>query len=137
MVKHQFLGFLLRVLASSLGFWLCVFWLGKVSASVASCPAGTKCLDLINPLLTSQAWIYFVVAGLVFSLLNAIVKPLIKTFALPLAILTMGISTIIINTAMVALTIRILPGVEMNFWQMAFSSLLMSIVNSALNFIIA
>lgn len=57
--------------------------------------------------------------------------------ALPIAILTMGISTIIINTAMVILTIHLLPGVEMDFWGALISSSIMSVVNAVLNLIIS
>ena len=56
--------------------------------------------------------------------------------ALPLAILTMGISTIIINTAMVVLTVYLLPGVEMDFWGAFASSAVMSVINSVVNLII-
>lgn len=59
-----------------------------------------------------------------------------KIFALPLAILTMGISTIIINTAMVVLTIYLLPGVEMDIWGAVISSIVLSVINSVLNLFI-
>ncbi len=78
----------------------------------------------------------YVVAGLIFSLVNSIVKPLIKMLALPLAILTMGISTLIINTAMVVLTIYLLPGVETTFLNAFVTSIVMSIINAVLNLII-
>lgn len=79
----------------------------------------------------------FALAGLIFSLVNSIVKPIVKLLALPLAIVTMGISTIIINTAMVVLTIYLLPGVEMEFWGAFISSAVMSVINAVLNLIIS
>ena len=42
-------------------------------------------------------------------IINSIAKPLLKVFALPLAILTLGLSTLILNIAMVWLTIYLLP----------------------------
>ena len=56
--------------------------------------------------------------------------------ALPLAILTMGLSTIIINTVMVILTIYLLPGVEMDIWGAVLSSIIMSVINAVMNFLI-
>ncbi len=121
MIKKQILVFVLRWAASSLGMYFCITWFGQVNSTEAF----------------SEPWVLYVVAGLIFSLVNSIVKPLVKMLALPLAILTMGISTLVINTAMVILTIYLLPGVEMDFWGAFFSSLILSLVNAGMNFLIS
>ena len=123
MIKKQIFTFLLRLLVYSLGMYLCINWLGTISPDSSETFA--------------EPWMLFAAAGLIFSLVNSIVKPLIKMLALPLAILTMGISTIIINTAMVILTIYLLPGVEMDFWGAFVSSSVMSVINAVLNLIIS
>ncbi len=123
MIKKQIFTFLLRWLASSFGMYLCITWLGTISPDSAE--------------TFSEPWMLFAVAGLIFSLVNSIVKPIVKLLALPLAIVTMGISTIIINTAMVVLTIYLLPGVEMDFWGAFISSAVMSVMNAVLNLIIS
>lgn len=122
MIKKQIIIFILRWAASSLGMYLCITWLGTVTPESSA--------------TFSNGWILYVIAGLIFSLVNSIVKPLVKIFALPLAILTMGISTIIINTAMVVLTIYLLPGVEMDIWGAVISSIVLSVINSVLNLFI-
>ena len=122
MIKLQIFGFILRWLASSIGMYFCITWLGTVSPDTLSAqPTG---------------WWLYAVAGLIFSIINSVVKPLLKVITLPLAILTMGISTLVINTIMVILTINLLPGVEMDFWGAFFSSLILSLVNGVLNFLI-
>lgn len=123
MIKKQIFTFLLRWAASSFGMYLCITWLGTIS------PESQETF--------SEPWLLFAAAGLIFSLVNSIVKPLVKILALPLAILTMGISTIIINTAMVVLTIHLLPGVEMSFWGAFISSAVMSVINAIMNLIIS
>ena len=123
MIKKQIFTFLLRWLVSSLGMYLCINWLGTIT------PESQETF--------SNIWLLYLTAGLIFSLVNSIVKPLVKLVALPLAILTMGISTIIINTAMVILTIYLLPGVEMDFWGAFVSSSVMSVINAVLNLIIS
>lgn len=117
MIKQQFLIFILRWIASSFGMFLCISWFGTVDPSQTF----------------SAPWVLYVVAGLIFSLVNSFIKPLIKMMALPLAILTMGVSTIIINTLMVVVTIYLLPGVEMDLLGAALSSLILSAINAALN----
>lgn len=123
MIKRQLLVFILRWVASSLGMYLCITWLGTINPEAGE--------------TFSESWILFAVAGLIFSLINSIVKPLIKVFALPLAVLTMGISTVIINTVMVVLTIYLLPGVEMDIWGAIISSIVMSVINAVLNIIVS
>lgn len=122
MIKKQLITFILRWAASSFGMYICITQLGTIS------PESQETF--------SEPWLLFAAAGLIFSLVNSIVKPLVKILALPLAILTMGISTIIINTAMVMLTIYLLPGVDMSFWGAFISSAVMSVINAVLNLII-
>lgn len=123
MIKKQIFTFLIRWAASSFGMYLCITWLGQINPEAGE--------------TFSEPWLLFAAAGLIFSLVNSIVKPIVKMLALPLAILTMGISTIIINTAMVILTIYLLPGVEMSFWGAFISSAMMSVMNAVLNLIIS
>lgn len=123
MIKKQLFTFILRWIASSFGMYLCISWFGKIT------PESQETF--------SNIWLLYLTAGLIFSLVNSIIKPIVKMFTLPIAILTMGISTIIINTAMVIITITLLPGVEMNFWGAFVSSAIMSVINAVLNLIIS
>lgn len=116
MIKKQFLVFLLRITLSAFGMWLCISLFGDVDH-----PAST---------------LFFVSAGVIFSLINAILKPLMKILVLPLAVITMGVTTILLNTAMIALTIRILPGVTMPFWGEVVSSFLLSVINGLVNSVV-
>jgi putative membrane protein len=118
MIKKQILVFLFRWLISTCGMWLTINLFGKIDSNV-----------------TNNIWLY-VVAGLVFSLVNSIVRPLATLISLPFIILSMGIFTILINIAMMALTIWILPGVGIDFWGAFFGTITMSIVNGLVNLIV-
>ncbi|MBQ3410080.1 phage holin family protein [Candidatus Saccharibacteria bacterium] len=118
MIKQQILVFLLRWLVSSATMWLCISLFGQITDDNSN-----------------GFWLY-VAAGLVFSLVNSIVKPLATMFSLPLIILSMGIFTFILNIAMVALTIWILPHVTMNFWGAVLSTILISLINGLVNFLV-
>lgn len=114
MIKRQIFGFLAHWLLSSLGMWICITLFGTI---IGDYTIGS-----------------YLIAGLIFSLINLIVRPLATMFSLPLIIFTMGLFTIIINTAMFALTIYLLPHVEMDFLGVLISSLIMSIANGVVNF---
>ena len=131
MIKKQLFAFILRWAASSLAMYLCITWFATV-CTPGACPSFSE-----DQAAFTEPWMLYVVAGLIFSLVNAIVKPIAKLFALPLAILTMGISTIIINTAMVMLTLYLLPaGIEMELWGAVISSIILSLANGFINFLI-
>lgn len=118
MIKKQLLVFLFRWLISTGGMWLTINLFGRIDSNV-----------------TDNIWLY-IVAGLVFSLVNSIVRPLATLFSLPFIILSMGIFTILINIAMMALTIWILPGVHIDFWGAFFGTITMTIVNGLVNLIV-
>lgn len=114
MIKNQIIAFLLRWALSTLGMWISISLFGTIIGDY-------------------DIWL-FIFAGFVFSLVNALVRPLATTFALPLIALTMGLFTILINTAMVAITVWIIPEVTMDFWGATLSSIVMSIANGLVNF---
>lgn len=116
MIKDQIFVFLLRWAFSSAGMWLCITLFGHLSGE-------------------STFWLY-VVAGLIFSLVNSVIKPLATLVSLPLIILTLGLFVLLINTAMVGLTIWILPNVEISFGGAILSALTMSMINYLVNFLV-
>lgn len=118
MVKQQILLFIFRWLVSTSGMWLVINWFGSIDIGV-----------------TGRFWLY-IVAGLVFSLINSIVKPLVTVLSLPLIIVTMGLFTLLINIGMMALTIWILPGVHIDFWGAVGGAILMSVINGVINLIV-
>ena len=121
MIRKQIFVFLLRWLVCSGGMYLCITWFGHVDSTAAF----------------SAPWVLYVVAGLIFSVVNSVVKPLVKMLALPLAIVTMGISTILINVGMVLLTIYLLPGVSMDVWGALFSSIILGGINTLMTLLIS
>jgi putative membrane protein len=82
--------------------------------------------------LKTSFWLY-VAAGLIFSLVNSVVKPIATIFSLPLLFLTLGLFTVILNAGMVALTILMIPDVSMTFWGAIGSCLVISLINFLVN----
>ena len=82
--------------------------------------------------MRNSFWLY-VAAGLIFSVINTVVKPIATIFALPMIFLTLGLFTILVNAAMVGLTIWILPDVQMTFGGAICSCLLISLINFLVN----
>jgi len=77
-----------------------------------------------------------ILAGLIFSLVNSIVKPFVKLLSLPFILLTMGLFVLVVNGLMVGLTFYLIPSLEIGFWGSIFAGLFMSFVNYLANMLI-
>jgi putative membrane protein len=74
-------------------------------------------------------WI-LIVTGLVFSLVNLLIKPIVKLLALPLVIVTFGIVLFFVNLLMLYITAWIVPGFELNsFMSAIWATLVITVVN--------
>lgn len=117
MIKKQIKFFVLRWIVSSFLMWICVKLFGRVDREV-------------------DTFGVFVTAGLVLSVVQTIVKPILTIFALPLILLTMGIFNLVLNIAMLWLVAHLVPHISISGIQLVWSWLLMSVLTSLVNFVI-
>ena len=110
------ISFVMRWFLCSLGLWIAVQLFGY---------------DTLNSVPMSIAT--FLLAGLIFSAVNAVIKPIITLLSLPFVLVTMGLFTLVINGFMVWLTIAISPNIHMSFGWAIVSSLILSLINYLLN----
>jgi putative membrane protein len=116
-MKKQFFVFVLRWILNSIGLWVAVriFGTGNDNAELATGVSG------------------FLFAGLIFSLVNTVLRPIVIILSLPAILLTLGLFTIIVNGFMVYVSLLLVPGLHMTFW----NSVLTGIVLSLLNYIVS
>lgn len=77
------------------------------------------------------------VTALVLGLVNVFIKPLLLLLTLPLNILTLGLLTFVINALLILLTSAVVPGFQVTgFWWALLFSLVLAIINYALNVIV-
>jgi len=90
---------------------------------------------------TGQVIWTVVLVALIFGILNAFIKPIIKLISLPLIILTLGLFVFIVNALMLELTSWLagkldLPfHVEHFFWDAVLGGLIITFVSMLLSFI--
>lgn len=86
---------------------------------------------------TGQKALHLLATGAVFGLVNAIVKPVVKLFALPFVILSLGLLLFVINALMLLLTSKIAGGIHLGFhvdgfWTAVLGSIVISITGMVL-----
>jgi len=73
----------------------------------------------------------YLVIALILALINATLGTLLKILTLPLAFLSLGISLLVVNTAMLLITDRLTESLTIiGFWSAFFGAILISIISS-------
>jgi putative membrane protein len=73
-------------------------------------------------------------AGLVFSIINAVIRPIIVILSLPFIVLTLGLFTIVVNGLMIYLTSEFVPVLQILTFR---SAILAGIVVGVVNYIVS
>lgn len=103
--------FILRWLVNFLGLW-------------AAAELMTGSIDYNDKLRV------LVIAALLFSIVNAIIRPLVILLSLPAIVLTLGLFTLVINAFMLYLVTKIYPSFHLrSFWTAIIATVIIWIVN--------
>jgi putative membrane protein len=104
---------------------LAVAW----AVNVAALWVAVKLFDNV----TSSGWRALIVAGLVFGIVNALVRPVLIILSLPLVLVTLGFFLFFINMAMLALTDWVVGGFDIQgFWTYVGATIVVWLVNAAI-----
>ena len=112
-MKQQLFVFLVRWALNSLGLWIAFRLLGT----------GLQNTDV------TAGFGGFLLAGLIFSIVNSLFKPLLVILSLPAILLTLGLFTIVVNGILVYVSIALSPGVSMSFWNSIITGIILSLIN--------
>lgn len=114
-MKRQFAIFLLRWAAMSFGIWVSVSVLGGVVS-------GSE----------PTVWTYLG-AGLAFSVVNTVLKPIVTILSLPAIILTLGLFVLVVNGLMVYIALLLVPSLQFSFVQAVIGGIFLSLINYVFN----
>ncbi|MBA3364538.1 MAG: phage holin family protein [Actinobacteria bacterium] len=83
--------------------------------------------------VTSDGWRALVTAGLVFGVVNAVVKPVLLFVSFPLILLSLGVALLFINMAMLGVTDWLVAGFDIEgFWTYVGATVVVWLVNAVL-----
>lgn len=112
-MKQQFAVFIVRWLLNSFGLWVVVRLLGT-GYSDAQVDAGY--------------WA-FLFAGLIFSIINSVLRPIIIILSLPAILVTLGLFILVVNGLMVYISLKLAPGLQMSFFYSILTGMILSLIN--------
>ncbi len=92
---------------------------------------------LLSGLSYGSDWWALLIAGLVFTLVNFFLKPVLAILSIPFIIVTLGIFYFLINVLMLYLTHWIVPQFTIaSFWWAVLAAIIVSVVNWTLRVLI-
>lgn len=113
-MQRQFVIFLFRWILNSFGLWVAVRLLGSGYSDVQ---------------INASLWA-FLVAGLIFSIVNAVLRPLVIILSLPAILLTLGLFILVVNGVMVYVSLKLAPGgIHMSFFNSILTGMILSLIN--------
>jgi putative membrane protein len=110
---RQFVIFIVRWLLNSFGLWIAVRLLGT-GYSDAQVDGGIA---------------VFLLAGLIFSIINTVLRPIIVILSLPAILLTLGLFMLVVNGMLVYISLKLAPGLQMTFLNSILTGMILSLIN--------
>lgn len=84
-----------------------------------------------------DGWGAVVIAAIVLGVLNAVLRPVLVLFTLPLNMMTLGLLTFVINGFMLKLVSTVVSGFDIvGLWPAIVGSILLSVVSTVLNWLV-
>ena len=92
----------------------------------------------VGPGTTSERLFTLLAVAVIFGLVNAIIRPIVRLISIPLFIITLGLFTFVVNALMLMLTAWIGDQFDLafevdGFWSALLGALVISVVTFALN----
>ena len=112
-MRKQFMVFLFRWSLNSFGLWVAVRLFGT---------------GFSDDQLSAGFWV-FAFAGLIFSIINSVIRPIVIILSLPAILVTLGLFTLIVNGLMVYWSLALAPGLHMTFWHSVLTGMVLSLIN--------
>lgn len=117
-IKRQFLIFCVRWLVNSGGLWIAVLLLEN------------------RGVMFTGEFLSLLLGGLILSMMNTILRPIIVILALPAILLTLGLFMIIVNGLIVYIAAYMAPGFHIGFGGAILTGLIIALLNYGLSGVI-
>src|SRR5699024_1385778 len=122
---------LVRTLVTAASFWVAGWILDGMNITADAGDPGT-----------GETIVALLIVSVVFGLVNAVVRPIVSLLALPVTCLTLGLFTLVINAAMLWLTVWLtsfLPVylvIDIFFWTTVLAAIIIAVVSTVMNWLL-
>lgn len=116
-------------------------WIVRLAVNAVALYAAIYIVPGLHGSVVNESWVTYVILGLIFGLINIFIRPIVKLLTCPFYLLTLGLFSLIVNTALFWLTLRIgaafnVTNVVGNFWDYFLGGIVVSLVSMVLYWVI-
>ena len=128
-------SFILRVIVNAAALWVASWILPGMDISSTATSDAVARSGISQDADTIGIVLAYLFIGLIFGVVNAFVRPLVRLLALPITILTLGLFAIVINAAMLYLTSWLSSytpvhlTIDSFFWTAVLAAIIISLVS--------
>ena len=84
-----------------------------------------------------DGWGSVIIAAIILGIVNAVLRPLLMIFTLPLNVMTLGLLTFVINGLMLKLVSAVVGGFDVvGLWPAIVGSIILSVVSTVLSWLV-
>jgi putative membrane protein len=122
-------NFLIRVVINGIALWVAALVIDGVDLAEGDASWGRKLLTIG-------------LVALLFGLVNAVIKPIVKLFSLPFIVLTLGLFTFIVNALMLQITEWVSGAIGLSFsidhfwWDAVLAAVVITLVSWVLSVVL-
>lgn len=116
------LSLVVRWLVNSLGLYVAIAVIGKI--------------EHLPPQTAPNSVVLVLIAGLVFSVVNSLLRPIAIIVSLPAILLTLGLFTFVVNGFIVWVSLLLVPGITLSFFNSILAGIILGIINYVISSII-
>jgi len=119
----------IKILVNGVALWVASLLLKGIRLESSGAPMSRQLITIL--------WV-----AVIFGLINAVIKPVLTFFSLPVIILTLGLFTLIVNAAMLQLTSWLAGQFDLAFhvdhfvWDAILGSIIITVVSMFLNLVL-
>jgi putative membrane protein len=113
------------------------WWIVRLAVNAVALYAAIYIVPGLQGSVVNENWVTYVILGLIFGLVNTFIRPIVKVLSCPFYIITLGLFSLVVNTALFWLTIRIGNAFQMtnvvgDFWAYFLGAIVVSVVSMVL-----
>ncbi|MEZ2391464.1 phage holin family protein [bacterium RCC_150] len=128
-------SFIVRVLINGLALWVASWILPGMDISTSATTNAINNAGITQGDAALGIILAYLFIGIIFGIVNAFVRPLVKLLSLPITILTLGLFTVVINAAMLVLTAWLSSytpvhlTIDSFFWTAILAAIIISLIS--------
>ncbi|WP_246062065.1 phage holin family protein [Haloactinospora alba] len=120
------MSIIIRILVNAVALWAAVYLIDGINVGAAT---------------TAEKVVVYLIVGAIFGLVNAVIKPIVKTVGCAFYVLTLGLIALVVNALLLMLTAWVASALDLpfaidGFWPAFWGAIVVAVVSWLLGLVL-